>query len=443
MPSSRRHFPAPRSAALALRLALVWGALGAGANVGAVPLDPPVVRELTSATGEKLHARIVDVTETQVTIVRLEDRARLVFPIERLSAEDRGYVAALYQINKDRSPNRPVTTAPTAVSSATRTVSGARPTFTQATNLLTREQDATKLREAIEVVISDRPEQPGRGYPLHYASYYLWRACRRLPDRQEAERWVDELLTTKLADRSLSASQREAFVFMTLTRHSPVMFSPAWRSVVDEFAKVHPTSAHLAAMEVGYAGARYRADKDEAKRHLHALLASANPGVAEAAKGQLAEWAETEALGPIQTWRFTAIDGREVDFAKMRGKVVLVDFWATWCGPCVKEFPMLRKLYADNHHRGLEIVGIALEYDRPTKEAALEKLREYVKVRELPWPHYSDASGWKTKYALAQNVRGIPRMVLIDRDGTVIAGSLRGDALAERVEQLLDDPASR
>jgi thiol-disulfide isomerase/thioredoxin len=206
---------------------------------------------------------------------------------------------------------------------------------------------------------------------------------------------------------------------------------------VDQFVRERPDSALIATLETSYAASRYRSNRDEAKRHLETFLSSPDANLATAARKQLDEWTEWETLGPIETWRFTAIDGREVDIGQMRGKVVLVDFWATWCGPCIKEFPTLQKLYATHRENGLEIVGIALEYDRPTKEASLDKLRNYVAARNLPWPHYADGNGWKTKFSAARGINSIPRMIIIDQRGNVIDERLRGDALVERVAGLL------
>lgn len=414
-----------------LAAVVAWSAL---APVHALPLNPPIERELTSATGEKLPVRIVDITETQVTAVRLRDRVTFLFPVERLSAEDRGFVMGLYQVQKLQ-PQRPPQAAPAA--SPGLKLPTPKPGFSLALSQLSREKDPEKLREALEVVVTTWPAQSSRGHSTHYVSHGIWQAARRLPDPSATETWLNGLLSAKLNDPALTPDQRDSYIFISLSRNARRLFSPDWRKAVDEFARERPDSPLLAALETSYAGSRYRTDRDEARRHLQSLLSSSNQGLAVAARERLEEWEEWEKLGPVETWRFTAIDGREVDIGKMRGKVVLIDFWATWCGPCVKEFPSLQKLYAEHRDRGLEIVGIALEYDRPTKEASLAKLRDYVAQKNLPWPHYADGNGWKTKFAAAQGIQSIPRMIIIDRQGTVIGERLRGDALVERITGLL------
>ena len=85
--------------------------------------------------------------------------------------------------------------------------------------------------------------------------------------------------------------------------------------------------------------------------------------------------------------QFTSIDDKKVDVSKMKGKVVLIDFWATWCGPCVAELPNVKRAYEKLHPKGFEIVGISLD----SKESAL---RRFVKKEEMPWPQYFDGKGW-------------------------------------------------
>jgi thiol-disulfide isomerase/thioredoxin len=400
----------------------------------ALPLNPAIERELTSATGEKVSVRIVDITETQVKALRLKDQTEFLFPVERLSPEDRGFVTALWQVQRQQPARKP----PTA-SAADQTLPTPKPGFSLALSQLSREKDPDKIREALEVVINNWSAQSAQTFPVHYVSYSIWMAARRLAEQSATQTWVNSLLSEKLNDHSLMPEQRDGYVFISLSRNARTLFSPEWREALNQFSHESPGSPLLANLETAYAGFLYRTDPDAARKHLGALLSSANQSLATAARERLQEWAELEKLGPVNTWRFTAIDGREVDISKMKGKVVIVDFWATWCGPCVKEFPTMQKLYADYHSRGLEIVGIALEYSRPTKEESLANLRSYVADKNLPWPHYADGLGWKTRYSAAQGINSIPRIIIIDRQGTVLDERLRGDALVKRISGLLDD----
>jgi thiol-disulfide isomerase/thioredoxin len=127
--------------------------------------------------------------------------------------------------------------------------------------------------------------------------------------------------------------------------------------------------------------------------------------------------------------KFTAVDGREVDVSKMRGKVVLVDFWATWCGPCVAELPNVLKAYKELHPKGFEIVGISLDSDK-------EKLESFVKEKGMDWPQFFDGKGWKNEISSNYGINSIPAMWLVDQKGMVIDTAARAN-LEEKVAKLL------
>jgi len=127
--------------------------------------------------------------------------------------------------------------------------------------------------------------------------------------------------------------------------------------------------------------------------------------------------------------KFTAVDGREVDLAKMRGKVVLIDFWATWCGPCVQELPNVLKAYNELHPKGFEIIGISLDSDKA-------KLESFVKEKGMEWPQFFDGKGWKNEIATTYDIHSIPAMWLVDQKGMVIDTAARG-GLEEKVAKLL------
>jgi thiol-disulfide isomerase/thioredoxin len=128
--------------------------------------------------------------------------------------------------------------------------------------------------------------------------------------------------------------------------------------------------------------------------------------------------------------KFTATDGKEVDFAKLRGKVVLIDFWASWCGPCIAEMPNVVATYQKLHDKGFEIVGISLDQDQAEMDAALKK-------HGMIWPQQFDGKGWKNEIAETFGIKSIPATWLIDKKGMVRDVGLRGEVLAIRVEKLL------
>ena len=149
--------------------------------------------------------------------------------------------------------------------------------------------------------------------------------------------------------------------------------------------------------------------------------------IASSAKAELKKM---EALGKPVAIKFTAIDGRKVDLSKMKGKVVLIDFWATWCGPCVAEIPSVKKTYAKLNKKGFEIIGISLD----SKE---DKLTEFVADKSMPWPQHFDGKGWNNKFAKEYGIRGIPAMWLVDKQGNLVDMNARHN-LEEKVEKLLN-----
>jgi len=124
-------------------------------------------------------------------------------------------------------------------------------------------------------------------------------------------------------------------------------------------------------------------------------------------------------------------DGKEVklsDYAG-KGKVVLVDFWASWCGPCVREIPNVITVYQKYKNKGFEIVGISLDEKKEDWKKATDNLK-------ITWPQFSNLKGWEEDGAVAYGVNSIPHTVLIDKDGVILERGLRGDALKFKLEEL-------
>ena len=126
------------------------------------------------------------------------------------------------------------------------------------------------------------------------------------------------------------------------------------------------------------------------------------------------------------------LDGKPISLEAYRGKVVLLDFWAVWCGPCVAEMPNVKKVYNTYKDKGFEVIGISLDKDEA-------KLRDFLKENDIPWRQVFDGHGRNSAIPQQYGIRSIPSMWLIDKDGKLISNNASGEELENMVAEALKD----
>lgn len=111
-------------------------------------------------------------------------------------------------------------------------------------------------------------------------------------------------------------------------------------------------------------------------------------------------------------FKVTAVDGKPIDLAQYKGNVIIINFWATWCDPCIQEFPNVKKMYSKFKDKGVQYIGVSLDDD-------IEDLRGFVKQVEVEWPQIFDAKRWQGAIPSLYHIQAIPTMVVLDRENKV------------------------
>jgi thiol-disulfide isomerase/thioredoxin len=180
------------------------------------------------------------------------------------------------------------------------------------------------------------------------------------------------------------------------------------------------------------------------------LLEAANPVLAKSEdKAVQKSFAESNLEGVLRRLKLPGneleisgelLSGGNVDWNSYRGKVVLVDFWATWCGPCRAEVPNILAMYEAYHDKGFDVLGVSLD-DAP------EDAKKYAEQNKLPWdslfPKDEAERSWNHPLARHYGIGGIPTAILVDKEGKVVNMNARGEILQEELRRLLGEPAAK
>ena len=227
-----------------------------------------------------------------------------------------------------------------------------------------------------------------------------------------------------------SKRQDQQYVQQYLAARQEAMTKRA--RLAEAFVAAYPQ--HEAAPSALYAAAQTSDDEAHALELYRKIAADyPNSPMAKPAQSQVRR---ADGVGKAFEISFTdAVSGETVSSDSLKGKIVVIDWWATWCGPCVAELPTMKKIYAEYHEKGVEFVGVSL--DAPPADGGREKLLAFVKKNDMPWPQYYQGNGWQSEFSSSWGINSIPALFVIDADGTLVSTEARGK-LEEMLPKLIE-----
>jgi thiol-disulfide isomerase/thioredoxin len=193
---------------------------------------------------------------------------------------------------------------------------------------------------------------------------------------------------------------------------------------VDEFIALDPKDARGAEL-LATLMSRYVATPDT-KQALAKRLAAEYPASSGSDSGsepRSGAESPTAAVGKPFVLQFVdAVSGAPVSTERLKGKVLVVDFWATWCGPCVAEMPRMKQLYAEFRNKGVQFIGVSLDQSGD----GYDKLVAFVEENGIAWPQYFQGNGWNSEFSKSWGIRAIPAVFVVDQEGKVYSDKARG-----------------
>ncbi len=305
------------------------------------------------------------------------------------------------------------------------------------------EKNSARLRELAMHFYTAYPREPRRWDAI---AALLQRAPAQATEQNEAtaqtqQAWLEELHTLHVAlERSSDASPKareQAAAFSVQQALLGAYLSPQDTSIaqirhdLEQFAERFPQSGNIELLADMHLNLLETHRPDDLESILTELLDSPSRTLRETANGRIERHIRARSE-PMQM-HFTALDGREVDTAALRGKVVLVEFWATWCKPCIAEIPAIKRLYERYRADGFEVIGIALDEQKDR-----DRLLELIEEHRIRWPQYFDGKGWDNPYVKRYAIHAVPALFLLDQQSRLVSIHTSSEQLAAEVRGLLD-----
>ncbi|HVY75084.1 MAG TPA: TlpA disulfide reductase family protein, partial [Puia sp.] len=253
---------------------------------------------------------------------------------------------------------------------------------------------------------------------------------------QDEYNGYSDLIKAKIGDRSdalyksytAAKARNDKRAMDSLDKASDALDSEE-QNLVRDFVNAHPAS-YVSAIEI-YRHFSYNPDAAQLDSLYKKLDPSIRSGYYGRKLNELLNKARLTSVGqPAPLFTANNTEGKPVSLSSFKGKYLLIDFWASWCGPCRRENPNVVKAYLQYHPKGFDILGVSLDDSKPDWLAAIKK-------DGLDWAQVSDLKGWQNEVAVQYGIQGIPMNYLLDPEGKIIAKGLRGDELAKKLRELL------
>ena len=207
------------------------------------------------------------------------------------------------------------------------------------------------------------------------------------------------------------------------------LYEKKQKDFIKDYVKQHPSS-YVGALQV-YRNFLYNPDATELETIYNSLDANIQSSfVGKNIKSTLDAAKKTAIGNSAPEFSQNDANGKAVSLSSLKGKYVLVDFWASWCGPCRAENPNVVKAFKKFHSKGFDILGVSIDEKK-------DKWLDAIKKDNLNWHQVSDLRGWKNTVAQLYGVEGIPMNFLIDKDGKIVGKGLRGEDLEKKLGEVL------